>query len=334
MLNKYLKMDPIPWLIDGENPAVTYLVKSEILQRPDDEKIYDELLKSDLTDYFKINSSHGILGDKDHLDLFYRGSVWFFLYAVESGYRSSSDLIMSTADFICNKTGLDNGGFKYDCRSSDAVGCRTGNMVYSLMKSGLSDSRTTKGLDWIVKNQRSDGGWLHCPVAGFCDVMKLVFLNKSGNGLKYENNTVVPSCPVASYSCLKSLVQADKNEFGNSIKKGSDYFLSNNFFINSKEKLLCGNRIDFQKTGYPVMSQYDYLSGLILVSGTGTGENSKYGEFFNYIIKKQNIDGSWDYENNLQGMINETKGRSRWVTFNAIKLIKNILEIEDQFAKA
>jgi len=334
MLNKYLKMDPIPWLTDGENPAVTYLVKSEILSIPDKDKIYDDLLKSKLTDYLVKNSTQGVLGDKDHLDLFYRGSVWYFLYAVESGYKSTSDLISETADFICSKTQLDNGGFKYDCRSSDAVGCRTGNMISSLLKSGFSDSRTTKGLDWIVKNQRSDGGWLHCPVAGFCDVMKLVFLNKSGNGLKYENNTAVSSCPVASYSCLKSLIQADKNEFVDLIKKGVDYFLFNNFFINSKEKLLCGNRVNFQKTGYPVMSQYDYLSGLILVSKSGTGDNSKYGEFFNYIIKKQNIDGSWDCENNLQGMIKETKGKSRWVTLNAIKLINNVMEMEDQFAKA
>ena len=32
MLNKYLTMDPVPWLTDGENPAVTYLVKNEIIK--------------------------------------------------------------------------------------------------------------------------------------------------------------------------------------------------------------------------------------------------------------------------------------------------------------
>ncbi len=329
MLNKYMKMDPIPWLTDGENPAVTFLVKSEVLKLTDAEKTYDELVESDLTQYFKRNTSKGILGDADHPDLYYRGSVWFYLYAAACGYKNSSDIINTTADYLCGRTQLVNGGFRYGFKSTEAVGCRTGNMVYSLLKSGVSDSRTSSGLDWIVKNQRSDGGWLHCPVAGFCDVMKLIFLNSSGNGLKYENDNKVPGCPAASYSCLKALVQAGNNNYNDVIKKGSDFFVRNNFFINSGDKLLCGNKIIFNKAGYPIMSQYDYLSGLVLVSETGIGLNSISGELFNYIIKKQNIDGSWDCENTLQGMIKEKKGRSRWVTLNAVKFINYITRREN-----
>jgi hypothetical protein len=329
MLNKYMKMDPVPWLTDGENPAVTYLVKSELLKLPDEDKLYGELIESNLTDYFRKNSSRSILGDTDHPDLYYRGSVWFYLYAVECGYKNTTDFVNATADFICSKTCLDNGGFRYGYKSSHAVGCRTGNMVYSLLKSGVSDSRTSSGLEWIIKNQRNDGGWLHCPVTGFCDVMKLVFLNSSGNGLKHENDNRVSSCPVASYSCLKALVQAGDNSYNDIITKGADFFIRNNFFIQSKEKVFCGNRVSFKNAGYPVMSQYDYLSGITLISQTGNVGNYKFSELFNHIIKKQNLDGSWDCENNLQGMIKEKKGSSRWVTLNAVKFISNILEKEN-----
>lgn len=329
MLNKYMKMDPVPWLMDGENPAVTYLVKSEVLKLPDADKIYSQLIESDLTDYFRKNWSKGILGDKYHPDLFYRGSVWFYLLAAASGYKNSSDIINTTADYLCSKTQLNDGGFRYGFKSSDAVGCRTGNMVYSLLKTGVSDSRTSSGLNWIIKSQRSDGGWLHCPVAGFCDVLKLIFFNSSGNGLKYENDCNVQSCPVASFSCLKALVQAGNNNYKDIINKGSEFFIKNHFFINSREKLRCGNTINFNKAGYPLMSQYDYLSGLVLVSETVNIDNSIISEMFNHIIKKQNIDGSWDCENNLDGMIRERKGRSRWVTLNALKFISNILSREN-----
>ncbi|HNX24407.1 MAG TPA: hypothetical protein PKG60_10190 [Spirochaetota bacterium] len=334
MLSKYITMDPVPWLTDGENPAVCYLVKKEIIKGSDHEEIYNELISSNLTDYFRINYSNGILGDFKHLDLYYHGSVWFFLSAVESGYKCSSDFISSTADHLCSKTQLDSGGFKFNYKSSDAVGCRSGNMVYSLLKSGISDSRTDHGIQWIIKKQRKDGGWLHCPVAGFCDVMKLVFLNKPGNGLKHENDDNIPSCPVASYSCLKALVEFNSKLHNDSISNGADFFLKNNFFVASKRKLFCGNRVNFEKLGYPVMSQYDYLSGMVLLSEIKKHDYSKTGTLFNTIIKKQNHDGSWNSENKLQGMIKEKNLKSRWVTLNALRLINLVLEDENQLEKA
>jgi hypothetical protein len=329
MLSKYLINDPIPWLTDGENPAVTYLVKNEILKIPYTEKIHDELLDSDLTDYFRTNFSDGSLGDFKHPDLFYRGSVWFFLLAVESGYSHTSDFVASTADKLCRKTQLENGGFKYNFGSGDAVGCRSGNMVYSLLKCGISDARTSIGIKWIIENQRSDGGWLHCPVAGFCDVMKLVLFNKSGNGLKSEKDDNVPSCPVASYSCLKALVQSDNDSHSGTIMKAADFFIKNNFFIKTKDKLLCGNRVNFQELGYPVMSQYDYLSGLILLSKIKGPGKTLSGELFNSIIKKQNYDGTWNCGNRLQGMIKSESSKSRWTTLNALRLIQKLEEEEN-----
>ena len=327
-------MNPIPWLTDGENPAVRYLVKTEILKSSDSNQFYDELLNSDLTGYFKKNYLNGSLGDIKHLDLFYRGSVWFFLLAVESGYKNSSDFISSTAEILCSKTQLGNGGFKFNYKSSDAVGCRTGNMIYALLKSGISDSRTKQGINWIINNQRKDGGWLHCPFSGFCDVMKLVFLNKTGSGLKYESDSEIPSCPIASYSCLKALIQSDKNQVEDSINKGADFFIKNNCFIKSKDRLFCGNSVNFEKIGYPVMSQYDYLSGMILLSEIANHDYSKTGALFNSIIRKQNPDGSWNCENRLQGMIKDKPLKSRWVTLNAIRLINVIEKAENQFEKA
>ena len=334
MISKYIKMDPIPWLTDGENPAVEYHVENEILRKSDHEEIYKKLLNSDLTGYFKKNYAQGVLGDFKHPDLFYRGSVWFFLLAVESGYKNDVEFINTTAEMLCKKIQLDNGGFKFNYNSSEAVGCRSGNLTNALIKSGAAASSALNGINWILKNQRKDGGWLHCPVAGFCDVMKLLFLNKPGNSLKYESDSEITSCPVASYSCLKALVEFNNEKHNDIIKKGADFFISNNYFIRSKKKLFCGNRVDFARYGYPVMSQYDYLSGLIIVSSIKTSGNSINGELFNSIIKKQNQDGSWNCENRLQGMINQKSEKSRWTTLNAIRFINLVVEKESQLEKA
>ena len=329
MLNKYLTMDPVSWLTDGENPAVTYLVKNEILEDPDKEKLYEELLNSPLTDYFRKNSINGILGDIKHSDVFYRGTVWFFLLAVESGYKYSTAFVSSTADYLCRTTQSDEGGFMFSSNPSCPVGCRSGNMIWSLLKCGISDSRTDSGIKWIQKNQRKDGGWLHCPVAGFCDVMKLIFFRKSGSGLKYESDENVPSCPVATYSCLKALIELNYPKHNDLILRGLDFFIKNHFFMNLKNKIFCGNPLNPQQAGYPVMSQYDFLAGLILASKTEKWNVPVAGELFNTLIKKQNPDGSWNCGNNLPGMIIEKYSRSRWTTLNALRVINEIVKKEN-----
>lgn len=328
MISKYIKEDSIPWLTDGKNPAVRYNVKNEILKNQDKQEIYKELLESNLTEFFYKNCSNGVLGDYKNPDLFYKGSVWFFLLAVESGFNQTTDFIFTTADYISTKTQLNDGGFKFNYKSDVAVGCRTGNMIFSFLKCGLADERTLKGIKWIIKNQRKDGGWLHCPIAGFCDVMKIIFLNKSGNGLKYENIDDVKSCPVASFYCLKALVFLNDNSYKDIVKKGADFFINNNLFIHKEKKLLCGNSICFDKIGYPVMSQYDYLSGMILLYETGGDLNRNNEELFNAIIKKQNDDGTWNCENRLNGMIKEKGIKSRWITLNALRLINTVLKIK------
>ena len=162
-------------------------------------------------------------------------------------------------------------------------------MIYSLLKCGITDSRTEQGIAWIIKNQRADGGWLHCPFAGLCSVMKLVFLNRPGNGLKHEKNKEIASCPIASYSCLKALAESTNPDVSESLAKGADFFVKNNFFFAAEKKLFCGNRVNFRKIGYPLMSQYDYLSGLILFSRIEKSDISQAGSLFNTIIKKQNL---------------------------------------------
>ena len=330
MLNRYLSSDPVPWLTDGENPAVTCLVKNEILHEPDMEKTYDELLKSPLTEYFRNHLSKGILGDPKHPDVFYRGTVWFFLLAVESGYNYSTDFVSSTADYLCEKMQLSDGGFMFGSNPSFPVGCRTGNMVRALLKCGVSDSRTDAGINWILNHQRKDGGWLHCPVAGFCDVMKLIFLRKTGSGLKNESDEKIQSCPAATLSCLESLIAFNPGAHNESVLHATEFFIKNRFFINMKDKIICGNKTDPENTGYPVMAQYDFLAGLVSVSKTGKWNHPAAGELFNTVIKNQNPDGTWNCSNNLPGMIKEKPGRSRWVTLNALRLINGTVKKENQ----
>lgn len=328
-MKKYLNGDPLPWLTDRENPAVTYLAKREFADGSDPDDLYSELLSSALTGFFRKNSTGNILGDKKNYDLFYRGSVWFFLLAAESGYDSRTDFIKATADHICKRSQLPDGGFSFNWRTPLPVGCRTGNMISAMLRSGINDERTASGLSWIITHQRSDGGWLHCPFRGACDVVKLVLFNSPGRGINDDHDKSIPSCPVATCACMSALVESGQISCDAALKRAAGFLLSMDLSeANKKSRTRCGLFTDPLKPGYPVMSQFDIISLLRLVVATESWNSSRGRELFNYIMRLQGIEGRWRSSNSDQGMIPEKKGESRWVTLNAMRLIKAVTDNE------
>ena len=334
-MKKYLNGDPIPWLTDGENPAVTYLTSKEFFPAGDHDELYNRLITSPLTDYFRKNSTGNVLGDLKNFDLFHRGSVWFFLLAAESGYDSRTDFLKTTADYLCMKSQLPDGGFSFNWYPPVSVGCRTGDMIKGMIKAQINDERTDAGLSWIIKHQRHDGGWLHCPFRGTPDIMKLIFVKKPGNGHMDDPDINIPSCPVATCACMSALIESNKNEYNEAVTSAAA-FLSTLDLSGKKGKCgtRCGLSIDPMKPGYSVMSQFDVISFLQLLTAAGLSEINRTGELFNHVIRMQDTEGRWQSHNSNQGMIPEKRGAGRWVTLNALRMIKAVSWKENQLEKA
>ncbi len=334
-MNKYLNGDPVPWLTDGENPAVTYLAKRDLLSDGDPGRLYSQLELSALTGYFRKNSSGNILGDSKNFDTFYRGSVWFFLLAVESGYDCRTDFVSKTADFLCGRSQLPDGGFSLRLNPPVSTGCRTGNIVTAMIKAGFNDERTESGISWIIKNQRPDGGWLHCPFRSTADIIKFVFMNRRGKGGSDDSDPQVQSCPVATFSCMSALALAGKPDSVEALRNAARFMLGLNYTQKNKNlSTRCGLSTELLKTGYPVMSQFEIISLLRVISDAGSWNTRGTAEIFNHLIGLQGSNGRWSSSNSCQGMIKEKFRESRWVTLNALRLIKAVSGSEFQLEKA
>ena len=334
MINRYLNADPIPWITDGTDPAATYLAKKEFCETCDPDEIYHELEDSALTGYFKSILKGTILGDKNNPDLINRGTVWNFLQAVEFGYDSRTDFITDTARFISEKFCTPDSGFSLSLKPPIPFACRTGDLLRAKLKAGIKDESTASALQWIVQHQRHDGGWLHCPFNGFCDVMKMLFLKRSGSGLRREEDRGIQSCPVATLSCIRALSASGLSDYKTTIESGIDFLLGSSVLFLNNKMLFCGLNLQPQKSGYPVMTQFDSITALVEIFNTDHWNDAACAGLFNNIMKKQTADGKWKLENKSRGMIPAGKGENRLVTLNVIRLLKRLEEKESQFEKA
>jgi hypothetical protein len=331
--SKYLNGNPIEWLLEESDPSIRFLTRKEILEEGGMDS-YTRVVESSEIKRL-VNRSGNLLGDKKNFDLFYRGVMWCFAEAVERGLDSRTPLVRESAEFILASSQTPSGGFSLNWNPRTEIACRSGDMVKYMVRAGLDDDRMEKGIAWIAGAQRHDGGWLHCPLAGTCDQIRLIMLKKPGSGLNRETDPEVTSCFYATIACSMALVEfagrTGTERYTEHIAKAAEFFLKRFLYKNS-----CGEPIrprggwnpDFRLIGYPVMSQYDILYGLLFIAKAGRISDRRTGEAFNLIMSKQNDDGTWNMESAGTGMLygNDPKGRigkkSKWVTLQAMRLLK------------
>ncbi len=333
MDSKYLIHSPLDWLLEDSDPSIRYLTSKEILEDPACDSLYEAI--ADTPAIRKLVDRKGILlGRSSHDDIFYRGIVWCFAEAIERGLDKRSSIIQNSAEFIIARHQTQSGGFSLQWKPLTELACRTGDMLRLLLRAGFKDERIHRGIEWIAAHQRHDGGWLHCPLAGSCDQLRLILLNKPGSGLNREHDLSVTSCIYATIACSMALVDyrdiTGSIQYDATISTAADFFLKRSLYKTSRGKPIQPRpswNHDFRLLGYPVMSQYDILLGTLFIAKAGLLSDRRAGESFNLVISKQNNDGSWNMENAQTGMMfgNESKRhvgkKSKWVTLQAMRLL-------------
>ncbi len=331
--SRYLNMDPVEWLLEDGDPSIRYLTKKEITTDGGDPESYMKLFESPEITKFLQNNTRA-LGNIKNFDLFYKGPVWYFAEAVERGLDRRTDAVKNTAEYIMHASQTDAGGFTFNWQPPVAVGCRTGDMIRFLLRAGYLDERIQRGIGWITSTQRHDDGWLHCPLAGICDQIKLVLFNRSGNGLRREYDPGVASCYYATIACAMALIEYKKmtgsDAYNDRIQRAAKFFLRRSMYKTGRGFRVphgSGWNSDFRLLGYPILSQYDILYGLIFIARAGRIEDMGAREAFNIIISKQNSDGTWNLESAHTGMLFGDARKShigrnnKWVTLNVLRLL-------------
>jgi hypothetical protein len=324
-----LKAYPTEWLLEPTNPSVRYFTLTSLLEKP---KTEPEVIatKNEIMTTGKVpeilskQNEQGYWEDSDKFyTAKYKGTVWQLILLAEIGADGSDERIKKACEFIMdNSQDHESGGFSVwhskklgGGRHSGVIPCLTGNMVWSLIKLGyLEDPRVERAINWITKYQRFDDGEEPVPTGWPYDKLTACFSKHS--------------CHMGAIKALKALaaVPADKRsaDVKNTIGEGSEYFLLHHIHKRSHD-LTRDSKPGWRRLGFPHMYQTDVLEILDILTSLGY-RDERMQEALDLVVSKQDDNGRWSLENTFNGRFQtdiEQKGKpSKWVTLNALKMLK------------
>jgi len=345
-----LKSIPLKWLTDKENPSIRYHTLIHLLDRDPN---HDDILETKKL----INSDRKvikILGKQNPEGYWesptepykpkYKASYWQIMILGMLGLNKNNPMIGRAVEHVFQFQ-HEKGGFseygregarrryqdikeKLLARNLEPpteqqwiqekihefqLTCLTGNVCLALIRLGYaSDTRVKKALNWLVKVQNKDGGWL-CPYWS-----------------AHKNDK--HGCFMGTITPLDAFSELPDNhkdsEMKKSIESGIEFLLMHRLFKADHH----GFRIikeSWLKFGYPQFF-YDILRGLSVVCKTGYADDRRIDEALRILLEKQQADGKWLLEGSAIGRLQtslEQKGKpSKWITLEALRVIKSVFE--------
>ena len=323
-----LKANPLPWLLEEDNPSVRYYTLIDILDVPPrDRRVIEAkkaIMEKGIVPKILARQKKGGYWEKAedfYVQTKYKGTVWQLIILAELGADRNDPRIRSAGEFVLGASqDRESGGFAY--RGGPAGGhhsavlpCLAGNMVWSLLRLGFrGDPRVERGIEWLTTYARFDDRTGAAP-----------------KGWPYEMREPCwgkHTCHSAAAKILKALAEIPEKERSPEVRRtidaGAEYFLEHHVFKRSHD-LSKAVKPKWLKFGFPTMWDGDALE----VFGTLTGldyRDPRMRDAAKLILTKQDASGRWALENTYNGRFQvdiEKKGQpSKWVTFLALKALK------------
>lgn len=325
-----LNADPTDWLLERDNPSVHYFTLVDLLDLPENDPDVREarqaIMEYGVVPRILAKQEEGGNWELPHRFYTgkYRSTVWQLIILAELAADGSDERIRKACDFILeNSQDRTSGGFstrgdpKNGGDPSRVIPCLTGNMVWSLIRLGCQDPRVERGIDWIARYQRFDDAEGEPP---------------TGWPYTYEMCWGRHTCSMGVIKALKALaeISLDKRspEVTATIENGVEYFLRHHVYKRS-HNLNRVSKPEWRGFGFPRMWHTDALEILRVLTRLGY-HDPRMQEAIDLVISKQDEQGRWKMADTFNGRFQvdiEVKGEpSKWVTLNALRVLKQINE--------
>lgn len=337
--------DIINWLLEENNPSVRYLTMRDLLGKKENSfeiiKVKSQILYSPvITKIFAKQNTKGYWLDKDSSYLpKYKASYWTIMLLGQLGLDRNDARVAKACEYIF-KFQHEEGGFvsrskqdlvkEYNWRirkrkklpdfniwvkeaiRQQQLSCLTGNICTALIRLGYQDDvRVKKALEWLVKIQFQDGGWL-------CPYWTAHVKDKHG----CFDGTI---CPLEAFSEVPA--ENRSQEMQAAIEKGAEFLLMHRLYRadHHNNKIMNKAWLTFS---FPWFHNYNILRGLDILTKLGYSRDKRIDDAKKILLDKQQKDGKWILENSPNGRMQvniESKGKpSKWITLIALRVLNRL----------
>jgi len=187
---------------------------------------------------------------------------WLAIVLADMGMTRSDPRIQRTAEMIIARWSKRGG----DLTDRHGEICSTGNAVRTLIRFGYLDHPVVQRcIQWIVRTQKSDGGW-HC------------FPSRTGTLDGWEGLAALAEIPGG----------ARDEAVRRAIERGAEFYLRHHLMDEGRVRYPPWFRIH-----YPTHYYYDILVGLRILTRLGYGKDARLAPAIRWLRSKRSRNGTW-----------------------------------------
>ena len=330
-----LKADPLPWLLEKNEPGVRYLALKDLLELPEDdlelinaiEKAHQQgPISSTLNEMnpegFWLEPGPGYLPK-------YRSTVWSIILLSQLGASVNQDeRIVKSCQYLLNHALTEYGQFSASGTPGSTCDCLQGNLCGALLDLGFDDSRLETAFNWMARSLTGDG------VAPKGDKSTPIryYAGKCGSGFACGSNNKQP-CAWGAVKVMLAFSKLPKEKWTPQIKKAVEQGVNFLFSVDPATASYPSGWNDkpsgnWWKFGFPVFYVTDILQNIEALIRLGYGQDPRLTNAIKIIQDKQDPQGRWtldySYSGKTWGDFGQKKKLNKWVTLRAVSVLKNL----------
>ena len=295
--------DPLPWLLDWENPSARHLTLRDVFDGGDQDPRTAEA-QAAIPDWPPV---HKILTAMDPVDFWGRFDKPFYGGAVGTHATLSllADLGMprtAQIDAACENLfehgQHPSGGFTYDGTPGRRTLCYTGKAVRTLIHFGyLGDDRLEPALDFLVTRSATAGG-LACP---------------------YSDGDACQWGVTKALSAFAALPAANRRpDRMRAVRRLANAVLGYQFDF-------AGRDARWLRFGFPLDYQSDLAELCDVLARLGWGTDTRLRSLMAIVMEARRPDGRWNKQYGSRALHVEKRGEpSKWITVHALRTLRHM----------
>jgi hypothetical protein len=332
-----LRGDPLPWLLEREDPGVRYLALRDLTDLSPGKRQWKAARKTahhegPIANVLSHMQSEGFwVKPGPGYNPKYTSTVWSILLLAQLGASVHEDKrIEQACKYLVDHALADGGQFTMIASKapSGTADCIQGNLLWSLLELGYEDPRLERGFEWMARTVTGEG------IAPLKEKNAPVryYAGKCGPTFACGANNKLP-CAWGGVKVLlafgKLPVERRTPLIQKAIQQGVDFFFS---IDPATAAYPCGWAAkpsgNWWKFGFPVFYITDVLQIAEALVGLGYGDDPRLSNTLALISEKQDVEGRWPLEYDYTGKIWIDFGRkkqpNKWVTLRALRVLSSL----------